>query len=69
MFKIDEIADHFRDNEKVKILLKKHVETVISNSFMYICKIKSMSFVLTALKITLLVKFDMQGQFAKSTKE
>lgn len=63
MFKIDELADHFRDNDRVKELLVRHVRTVIADSFGYICKVKELNFVLTALKISLSVKFDKQEQY------
>ena len=39
------------------------------DSFNNICKVKEISFVLTSIKITLLVKFNMQGQFHKQTKD
>ena len=69
MFTHDEIADHLRDNEKVKNILKKHVETTINDSFRNICKIKETSFVLTSIKISLFIKFNQQGVFHRQTKE
>ena len=50
-------------------MLQKHVETTIFDSFKNICRWKQTSFVLTSIKITLYVKFNMQGQFHKQTKD
>lgn len=69
LFKIDELADHFRDNQKVKDLVKKHVKTVISDNFAYICRVKELNFFLTALKITLLIRFDQQNLFHNKIKD
>lgn len=40
MFTHDELNEHLRDNEPVKKMLKKHVETIIKDSFDHVCKIK-----------------------------
>jgi hypothetical protein len=69
MFTHDDLNDHLRDNEPVKQMLKKHVDTVISDSFGHVCKIKELTYVLTSLKIVLLVKFNQQGQFNKTRAE
>ena len=65
---MNELADKIRDCDKIKHLIKRHIEYIIEGFFKYACKIKTIGYILAGFKIEVLVKFDQQSVFLKTIK-